>query len=128
MGRHAAFALVWDTGSVFDLGISALRDDLKAHPLGWAGGQAALWRRIGFAEVTEIPIVISRDYMSFADYWANFTAGQGRLGARLKELPNEVRSEIQGHVRAGYLAGLPDGPRSFPSILHAVRGVVSGRA
>jgi len=127
-GGHAAFALVWDTGSVFDPGISALRDDLKAHPLGWAGGQAALWRRTGLAEVTEIPIVISRDYASFADYWSNFTTGQGRLGARLKELPDEVRGEIQRHVRAGYLAGLPDGPRSFPTIVRAVCGVASGRA
>ena len=127
-GGHSAFALVWDTGSVLDPGISALRDDLKAHPLGWKDGQAALWRKTGLTEVEEAPIVISCDYASFDDYWSNFTTGQGRLGSRLKELPDDVRGEIQRHVRAGYLAGLPDGPRSFPMIVRAVRGVVPGRS
>ncbi len=126
-GGHSAFALVWDTGSVLDEGIRALRDDLKAHPLGWAAGQAALWRKMGLADVAEAPIVISRDYASFADYWSNFTTGQGRLGSRLKEISDDVRGKIQQHVRAGYLAGLPDGPRFFPTIVRAVRGVVPGR-
>jgi SAM-dependent methyltransferase len=126
-GGLSAFALVWDTGSVLDEGISALRDDLKAHPLASRDGQAALWRRTGLADVEEVPIVISCDYTSFADYWSNFTTGQGRLGSRLKELPDDLRGEIQRHVRAGYLAGQPDGSRSFPMIVRAVRGVVPDR-
>ena len=31
---------------------------------------------------------------------------------------------IEQHVRAGYLVGLPDGPRSFPMMFRVVRGVV----
>jgi hypothetical protein len=127
-GGYAAFALVWDTGAVLDGGIRALRDDLKAHPLVRPGGQAELWRRTGLTDVVEVPIVISFDYASFADYWSNFTTGQGRLGAHLKSLPGGLRDEIQGHVRAGYLGGLPDGPRSFAVIVRAVRGVVPDRS
>jgi hypothetical protein len=39
-------------------------------------------------------------------------------------LPTELHRDIERHVRAGYLAGLPDGPRSFAVIVRAVRGVV----
>jgi hypothetical protein len=31
---------------------------------------------------------------------------------------------VERHVRAGYLAGLPDGPRSFPMMVRAVRSIV----
>jgi hypothetical protein len=78
-------------------------------------------------EVEEVPIVISFDYTSFADYWSNFTTGQGRLGTLLKGLPADRYDSIRQHVEAGYRSGLPDGPRSFAAILRAVRGVVPGK-
>ena len=67
------------------------------------------------------------------------------IAQRLLGLPSKLRAEIEGHetvpkidsevffiprrlfVRAGYLAGLPDGPRSFAIIVRAVRGVVPHR-
>jgi SAM-dependent methyltransferase len=123
-GGFSASALVYDTGSVLDDGIRALRNDVRSHPLVWANGQAALWRRIGLVNVVEEPIVISFDYASFQDYWSSFSTGPTRIAQRLSALPPKLRAEIEGHVRAGYLAGLPDGPRSFAIIVRAVRGVV----
>jgi SAM-dependent methyltransferase len=120
------FSLVWDTGAVLDDGISRLRDANKAHPLVAANRQAALWRKLGLSEVTEIPVVVDCEYPSFADYWATFTAGQGRLSTLLKQLSGGLRSKIERHVRGGYLAGSPDGPRTFPMVIRAVRGVVPG--
>jgi SAM-dependent methyltransferase len=125
-GGYSTFSLVWDTASVLDEGVRTLRDHLKAHPLIRPNGQAELWRRIGLAEVVEVPIVISFDYSSFDDYWLTFTTGQGRLGSHLNGLPGDVRDSIQRHVRAGYLGGLVDGPRSFAIIVRAVRGLVPG--
>jgi len=119
-------SLVWDTGAVLDLGMAALRDLMKGRPLSTANGQAALWRRVGLTEVTEVPVVVDCNYTSFADYWATFAGGQGRVAGRLMELPDDVRSEIERHVRAGYLAGMPDGPRCFPMLFRAVRGIVPG--
>jgi SAM-dependent methyltransferase len=127
-GGFSAFHLAWDTASVLDEGVRALRDQLKSHPLVRPNGQAELWRRIGLAEVVEVPIVISFDYISFADYWSNFTTGGTRVGSRLKELSGDLRDSIQRHVRAGYLGGLPDGPRSFAIIVRAVRGRVPGQS
>jgi SAM-dependent methyltransferase len=78
-GGFSASALVYDTGSVFDEGIRALRDDVRGHPLVRANGQAELWRRTGFVNVVELPIVLSFDYASFEDYWSSFSIAQPGL-------------------------------------------------
>lgn len=68
--------------------------------------------------------MLSFDYANFEDYWSSFSTGPSRIAQRLTALPSELRGEIEQHVRAGYLAGLPDGPRSFAIIVRAVRGPV----
>ena len=90
----------------------------------WPGGQAALWQKIGFIDVTEIPVVVDCEYSSFADYWATFTDGPGHVTAVLMALSDDARVSIERHVRAGYLVDLTDGPRSFPMMFRVVRGVV----
>jgi len=82
---------------------------MKARPLVWANGQAALWRKTGLMDVVEVPIVQSFDYGSFEDYWSSWSTGPTRIAQRLQALPREKHAEIERHVRAGYLAGLPDG-------------------
>jgi SAM-dependent methyltransferase len=123
-GGMPAYAMVWDTGAVLDPTMAALRDASKARPIVGAGGLAVLWRGAGLVQVTEVPVVFECVYADFADYWATFISGQGRVSARLMEVPDDVRAEIERHVRAGYLVGLPDGPRSFPMMVRAVRGLV----
>ena len=123
-GGFAPADLVCDTASVLDEGMRSFRDSRKARPLVRANGQAELWRGTGLESVVEVPIVTSFDYMSFEDYWSSFSRGPGGLGLRVEGLPTELRDEVQQHVRAGYLAGMPDGPRSFAVILRAVRGIV----
>ena len=61
---------------------------------------------------------------SFADYWATFTDGPGHVTGILMALSDDARGSIEQHVRAGYLVGLPDGPRSFPIMFRVVRGLV----
>ena len=123
-GGNSPQDLVYDTGSVLDESIGALRDYMKARPLVWANGQAALWRKTGLMDVTEVPLVLSFDYASFGDYWSSWSTGPSRIAQRLQALPAERCAEIERHVRAGYLTGLPDGPRSFAVTVRAVRGIV----
>jgi hypothetical protein len=59
-----------------------------------------------------------------ADYWATFTDGPGSVTGILMALSDDARGSIEQHVRAGYLLGLPDGPRSFPMMFRVVRGLV----
>jgi len=101
-----------------------VRDQRKARPIVWANGQAAIWRESGLVDVVEAPIVISFDYASFEDYWSSFSMPIGQIGQRVAALPAELRAEVERHVRSGYLAGLPDGPRSFAVIVRVVRGTV----
>jgi hypothetical protein len=51
-------------------------------------------------------------------------AGQGTQAAYLESLPEATRQRIVTAVRNAYLAGQPDGPRSFVSVAWAARGTV----
>jgi len=123
-GGLSALDLVLDTGSVLDEGICTLRAQIRARSIVWANGQAHLWQQLGLVDVVEVPIVLSFDYANFEDYWSSFSTGPTRIAQHLTVLPSSLRSEIEQHVRAGYLAGLLDGSRSFAGIVRAVRGTV----
>lgn len=123
-GGFGVLDLVLDTGAVLDEGIRTLRAQIKARPIVRANGQADLWRSAGLVGVEEVPIVLSFDYADFEDYWSSFSTGPTRIAQHLTTVSAGLLSEIEDHVRAGYLAGLPDGPRSFAVVLRAVRGTV----
>jgi SAM-dependent methyltransferase len=123
-GGMPAFDLVIHTGAVLDTDFTRLRSMRAGRQLFWPNGQAELWRKMGLTDVTEVPVVVDCVYPSFTDYWATFTDGPGSVTGPLMALSDDVRSAIERHVRAGYLVGLPDGPRSFPMIFRVVRGVV----
>ena len=125
-GGFGVLDLVLDTGAVLDEGTRTLRAQIKARPIVRANGQADLWREVGLIDVEEVPIVLSFDYADFEDYWSSFSTGPTRVAQHLTTLPEELRSDIERHVQDGYLAGLPDGPRSFAVVLRAVRGTVPG--
>jgi SAM-dependent methyltransferase len=123
-GGMPAFDLVIHTGAVLETEFTRLRSLRAGRQLFWPNGQAALWRKIGLAEVSEVPVVVDCEYATFADYWATFTGGPGSVTGPLMALSDDARGAIEQHVRAGYLVGLPDGPRSFPMMVRVVRGVV----
>jgi SAM-dependent methyltransferase len=121
-GGNSALDLVLDTGAALDANIRTLRSQNKARPIASAHGQANLWRQVGLGDVMEQHIVQSLDYTSFHDYWSTWSTGPTRVAQRLTAMPSDRRHEIEQAVRAGYLADLPDGPRSFATIVRAVRG------
>jgi len=123
-GGTSAMQLVLDTGATIDDGLRTIRDYLRSRPLVWRNGQAQLWQQIGLIEVAEVPIVISFDYQTFDDYWTSYATGPSRAAQRLQEMPAEKRDELRHLVSFGYLASMPDGPRSFAAIVRSVRGVV----
>jgi SAM-dependent methyltransferase len=124
LGGLPAFDLLIHTASVLDADIRELRSTRAGRQRFWPGGQTAMWRAAGLVDVVESPIVIDCEYPSFADYWGTFTSGMASFSPRLMALTDDARNEIQKHVRAGYLLGWADGPRSFPMIARAVRGTV----
>ena len=123
-GGMPAFDLLLHTAAVLDPGFAELRDRRAGRQQFWPHGQAELWQKVGLTNVTEVPVVVDCKYPSFEDYWATFTGGQGSISGPMMALSKDLRARIEQHVRAGYLAGLPDGPRSFPMMFRVVRGVV----
>jgi SAM-dependent methyltransferase len=123
-GGNSSFQMLLHIGAVFDDGFQTIREYLLSRPLTRPNGQAQLWRQTGFADVVEVPIVVSLDYESFDDYWTSQATGPTRTAQRLQAMPVDKRDEIQHHVRLAYLYGAPDGPRSYAHIIRAVRGIV----
>jgi SAM-dependent methyltransferase len=124
-GGFSAEHMIMDIGATLDEGLRAIRDFLRSRPLVWPNGQAQLWRRTGLIDVVEVPIVASFDFESFDDYWISLCTGPNRGAQRMQAMPAERRDEIRRLVAMLYLAGMPDGPRSFAAIIRAVRGVVA---
>src|SRR5262249_47780027 len=67
MGGMPAFDLVLHTAAVLDTGMQELRSTRAGRPHFWPNGQAELWRKVGFTNVTETPVVVDCEYPSFAD-------------------------------------------------------------
>lgn len=121
------FSLVWDAAAVLDPDGAAMRDEMVSKPLGWHGGLAGLFGAVGFANVVEEQLGAMFEYRSFGDYWSGFLTGQGKTGSYVTNLEDAHRSELERHVKAAYLCGMADGPRSFATLFWAVRGEVQTR-
>lgn len=118
--------LFWDTAAGLDPGAGAARDRLFSSPLALPDGLPQLWRGAGLAAVERGSITIRMEYADFADYWEPLLGGQGPVGAYVENLPPDRRRLIEDRVRAAFLSGAPDGPRSLTATAWAVRGIVPG--
>jgi len=56
--------------------------------------------------------------------WEPFESGEGGPGAYVAALDDAQRNRLERHLRAAYLAGRPDGERSFVAVALSCRGVV----
>jgi SAM-dependent methyltransferase len=95
-----------------------------SKPVVAPGGLARLFSAAGLADVDERPSLIRMEHADFADYWEPFLNGEGPMGAYVAGLGVADRARLEHHLRAAYLAGAPDGPRSFAAIAWSCRGVV----
>jgi SAM-dependent methyltransferase len=116
--------LFWDTAAGLDPGAGAARDRLFSGRLALPDGLPVLWRDCGLTGIERGSITIRMEYADFADYWEPLLGGQGPVGAYVEGLPPEQRRLIEGRVRAAFLSGAPDGPRSLTATAWAVRAIV----
>jgi SAM-dependent methyltransferase len=116
--------LFWDTAAGFETGAGAARDRLFSSPLALPDGLPRLWRDAGLRAVERSSITMRMEYANFTDYWEPLLGGQGPVGAYVESLPPVARRRIEDLVRAAFLSGAPDGPRSLTASAWAVRGLV----
>jgi SAM-dependent methyltransferase len=113
--------MLWDTAASIDPNAARVRDRLFSASLALPDGLPTLFARAGIGDVETTSLIVRMDYGSFADYWEPLLGGQGPVGAYAASLAPEMRARIQDAVRAAYLSGAPDGPRSLIAAAWAVR-------
>lgn len=114
--------LMWDTAAVLDP--AAERPRALFSSLNAPGEMGAMWRQVGLADVAETSLTIRMDFAAFDDYWQPLAVGEGPPGQFVARLPDAARATLREHVRRGFLANRPDGPRSFAATAWACRGTV----
>jgi len=123
-GGLVAQRIFWDTAAMLDAAAVVQRGRGMSKPVVAPGGLARLFSAAGLADVDERPLLIRMEHADFADYWEPCLNGEGPIGGYVAGLGVADRARLEQHLRAAYLAGAPDGPRSFAAIAWSCRGVV----
>jgi ubiquinone/menaquinone biosynthesis C-methylase UbiE len=116
--------MFWDTVAMLDAAARPERDKSMFRPMTTEDEMKKLFLQLGLREVVQDSVTIRMDFASFADYWAAIDAGEGPAGAYVSRLAPDQRRAATDAVRAAYLSGQADGPRSFPAVAWVCRGVV----
>lgn len=122
-GGFVANRMFFDTAAALDPSAGSRRAKNYTRPLTRPGELAAAWRMAGFEEVCETVLQIRMEYASFDDYWAPYLGKDGPGAEYVSTLGEDERSRLALAVRAAYLDGDPDGPRSYAALAWAVKGV-----
>jgi SAM-dependent methyltransferase len=123
-GGFVANRMFFDTAAALDARAGARRARNYTRPMTRPGELAAAWRSAGLLNVDEALLSIRMEYMSFADYWAPYLGKDGPGAEYVSTLNLAERTRLEGAVRAAYLDGEPDGPRSYAASAWAVKGNV----
>jgi SAM-dependent methyltransferase len=123
-GGMTAMRMFWDTAAVLDPTAGELRGRSLSKAVVAPGGLAHLFKGAGLTDVGERSLLVRMDHVDFADYWEPLLTGEGPIGSYVAGLGEAERTRLERHLRAAYLAGSPDGPRSFTAVAWSCRGVV----
>jgi SAM-dependent methyltransferase len=123
-GGMIALRMFWDTAAMLDPAAGELRGRAMSKAVVGPDGLARLFRAAGLADVDERSLLVRMEHADFADYWEPLLRGEGPMGSYVAGLGEEERARLERHLRAAYLAGAPDGPRSYTAVAWSCRGVV----
>lgn len=123
-GGWVANRMFFDTASVLDPKAGERRARNYTRPLTRPGELTAAWRAAGFRDVTESLLCIRMEFTSFADYWAPYLGKDGPGAEYVRTLDDTQRARLEEAVKAAYLDGEDDGPRSYAALAYAVKGTV----
>ena len=123
-GGQPSIRLFWDIAATLDPRVIERRNAALIRPMTTAGELGAAFSKAGFVDVTETALSIRMEFANYDDYRTPMARGQGVLAKLLETAPASTQQQIDAALRASYLSGRPDGPRSFVSVAWAVRGTV----
>lgn len=123
-GGFVANRMFFDTAAALDPAAGERRARNYTRPLTRPGELPAAWRAAGLQDVQETVLSIRMEYGSFADYWQPYLGNDGPGAEYVRGLAPAHRQRLEDAVRAAYLDGEVDGPRSYAALAWAVRGTV----
>lgn len=123
-GGFVANRMFFDTAAALDPDANRRRARNYTRPLTKPGELGHAWRDAGFADVAETVLSLRMEFASFADYWAPYLGRDGPGADYVRTLDDAAKRRLEDAVRAAYLDGDPDGPRSYVALAWAVKGVV----
>src|SRR3954469_1629919 len=119
-GGFVANRIFFDAAAVVDEDGAQRRARNYTRPMTRPGELAAAWRMAGFADIREAMLPIRMEFKSFDDYWTPYLSQDGPGAEYVAALDATKRDRLQSLVRASYLDGEPDGPRSYAAIAWTV--------
>jgi ubiquinone/menaquinone biosynthesis C-methylase UbiE len=122
-GGFVANRIFFDAAAVIDEEGARRRAANYTRPMTRPGELAAAWRAAGFTDIRETTLAIRMEFKSFDDYWAPYVGSDGTGAEYIATLDAGKRDRLRDLVRASYLGGEPDGPRSYAAIAWAVAGL-----
>lgn len=125
LGGLMYYRIFLDTAAMIDPDAEAFRHRTGTRPLVRDGELRAAWKAAGLADIRSADIITRTDFRSFEDYWWPMENGDGPFPGYLKSRKGDMSAKIKDAVRAAYLSGEPDGPRSFVAVARAVAGRVA---
>ena len=123
-GGLVAFRMFFDVAAALDPGAVERRARNFTRPMSRPGELGRAWRAAGFDAVVETTLGIRMEFASFDDYWAPYEGKDGPGPEYVSTLDSARRTRLRDMVRAAYLDGEADGPRSYAAIAWAVKGTV----
>lgn len=124
-GGFVGTRMFFDTAAMLDRNANERRARYFTRPMTRPGELAAAWRRVGFTDIREAMLTIRMEFRSFDDYWAPYVGKDGPLAEYVATLAPTPRERLRDALRAAYVDGDEDGPRSYAATAWAVAGTVA---
>ena len=118
--------MFFDTAAALDPAAGERRARNFTRPMTRPGELASAWRAAGLRDVVETVLGIRMEFASFDDYWAPYDGNDGPGAEYVATLGKAARARLRDAVRAAYVDGEPDGPRSYAALAWAVKGIAAG--
>jgi SAM-dependent methyltransferase len=125
-GGFIATRMFLDTAAALDPQANASRARSLTRPMTRPGELAGAWRDAGLQDVEETTLVTRMEFTSFDDFWAPYLGRDGPGAEYVATLTDAQRERLTQAMRAAYLDGEDDGPRSYAALAWAVKGRVPG--
>lgn len=123
-GGLIANRMFFDTAAALDPEANERRTRNYTRPMTKPGELADAWRQAGLRDVVETSLGIRMEFSSFEDYWAPYQRREGPAAEYVATLGDAERATLVHALRAAYLDGETDGPRSYAALAWAVKGIV----